>query len=194
MTPWLFALHAGRGVSHERLAPRQELFVSEPSDALVAQQQGREARPSRADGVLVCAWDAPGDAVMLPDAHGYRVEEVVHWDDGGDLSRGLVVFYFLRRREDLSQEEFVRRYREGHAPLARAHHPGIARYVQRFVLACSEDAPAWHAIAALHFRTEDEFRGRFYRDETSPGVVAEDVRRFADLRSGLVLVTRPRAA
>lgn len=191
MTTCVFALRSGGGVQRDRVAPRQMLFVADPTDALVARQQGREPRPRKTDGVIVCQWEAPGDAVMLPDAHGYHVDEVVHWDDGGDASRGVAVFYFLRRREDLPREEFVRRYREGHAPLARKHHPGIARYVQRFVLTCTEGAPRWHAIAALHFRSDDDFRERFYRDETSPGVIARDVRRFADVRSGFALVTRP---
>lgn len=191
MTTWLFALHDGSGAQRDCMAPRQTVFVAEPTDALVAEQRGREPRPQKADGVVVCEWDEPGDAVMAKDAHGYRVDEVVHWHDGGDLSRGVVVFYFLRRRADLSQEAFVHRYREGHAPLAREHHPGISRYVQHFVLDRTEGAPRWDAIAALHFRSEDDFRERFYRDATSPAIIAEDVRRFADPRAGLILVTRP---
>ena len=133
----------------------------------------------------------------LPDSHAYRVEEIVHWDyqrdwPDGVLSPGVVVFYFVRRREDLSQQEFARRYRDGHAPLARVHHPRIWRYVQNYVVERSPAAPEWHAISSLHFRSEEDFRTRFYRDEKSPAIIAEDITRFADLRTGLALVTRER--
>lgn len=191
---WLFALERGSGPARTRPAGRCTAFVAEPFDALIAWTFSREPRPSRADGVIACFRDDPADAPAPPRAHGYRVDEVVHWDDGGgapgESSSGVVVFYFLRRREDLSQAEFVRRYRD-HAPLAREHHPGVARYVQNYVVAASPGAPEWHAIAELHFRGDADLRARFYRDEQSPKLVAEDVTRFAAPRSGFALVTRP---
>jgi uncharacterized protein (TIGR02118 family) len=193
---WIFALARGSGASRDCDAPRRTDYVSEPSDALVAEQLGRPPGPQKLDG-LVAGWWEPGKAVMLPDANAYRVDEVLHWDyerdwPEGERSPGVVVFYFVRRREDLSQEEFMRRYRDGHAPLAREHHPGIWRYAQSYVADRSEGAPVWHAISQLHFRSEEDFRKRFYRDEQSPGIIAEDITRFADTRTGLAVVTRER--
>ncbi len=197
MTKWMFALDSGTGAERACSAPRRTAYVAEPTNALTAEQMGREPRPQKADGVLSCWWEAEGDAVMLPDAHAYRVDEVVHWDyerdwPDGEFSPGVVVFYFVRRREDLDQQEFIRRYREGHAPLAREHHPGIWRYAQNYVSEASPGAPVWHAISQLHFRSEEDFRTRFYRDEKSPAIIADDITRFADLRTGLALVTRER--
>ena len=196
MTKWLFALDRGSGAERACDAPRRTAYVAEPTDALTAEQLSREPRPQKSDGLLAGWWDGE-EAKTLPDAHAYRVDEILHWDyerdwPDGDVSPGVVVFYFVRRREDLTQAEFVRRYRDGHAPLARVHHPGIWRYAQNYVVERSPAAPEWHAISSLHFRSEEDFRTRFYRDEKSPAIIAEDIARFADLRTGFALVTRER--
>ena len=196
MRKWLFALDRGSGAERACDALRRTAYVAEPTDALTAEQMGREPRLQKADGLIAGWWDT-GSERALPDSHAYRVEEILHWDyerdwPDGAFSPGVVVFYFVRRREDLSREEFVRRYREGHAPLARVHHPGIWRYVQNYVLERSPGAPEWDAISSLHFHSEEDFRERFYRDETSPSIILEDITRFADLRTGFTLVTRER--
>lgn len=196
MQKWLFALDRDSGAERDCDAPRRTAYVAEPTDALSAEQLGREPRSQKADGLLAAWWDTDAPRT-LPASHAYRVDEVLHWDyergwPDGEASPGVVVFYFVRRREDLSQEEFATRYREGHAPLAREHHPGIWRYVQNYVTARSPGAPEWHAISSLHFRSEQDFRERFYRDAESPAIIAQDIERFADLRTGLVLVTRER--
>ena len=104
--------------------------------------------------------------------------------------------FALRRAKHLSREEFQRYWRERHAPLVEQHREalGIRRYVQNYVVGTSPGAPAWDAVAQLHFASESDLRERFYRDEESPAVIAADVARFADTRSGLVLVTRALAA
>lgn len=196
MEKWMFALAQGSGASRSCDAPRLTSYVSEPTNALVAEQLGTDARPQKVDAVLSCWWEA-GKAETPSDANAYRVDEILHWDyerdwPDGDVSPGVVVFYFVRRREDLTQEEFIRRYRDGHAPLAREHHPGIWRYAQNYVTESSPGAPVWHAISQLHFRSEEDFRTRFYRDDKSPAIIAKDITRFADLRTGLALVTRER--
>lgn len=175
------------GTSRPRVASRFSVYGSLPTDALVAQQLGREVRTQKADG-LISVWSE--DAPEFSKAHAYQVEEVLHWDDGEPS--GLVVFYFVRRRPDLTTEAFEERYREGHAPLARVQHPGLRRYVQNFVRRESQGAPHWDAIAQLHFASEQSFRDQFYRDAASPAIVAADVREFADPTSGFVLVTRER--
>jgi uncharacterized protein (TIGR02118 family) len=196
LAKWLFALAAGSGVARACSAPRQVVFAAEPTNALVAEQAGRTPKPQRLDGVLAAWWESD-QAQRLPSAHAYRVEEVLHWDDApagggsGEPARGIAVLYFVRRRDDLTQAEFVARYRGGHAPLARVHHPGIRRYVQNFVLEAEPGAPAWNAISELHFASEADFRERFYRDAESPAIVARDVLRFTDSKTGFALVTRP---
>jgi uncharacterized protein (TIGR02118 family) len=198
LAKWLFALAAGSGLARACSAARRSVFVAEPTNALLAEQAGRTPKAQRLDGVLAAWWESD-EAQRLPDAHAYRVEEVLHWDDAppgaasaADLAAGIAVLYFVRRREDLSQAEFVARYRDGHAPLARVHHPGIRRYVQNFVLEAEPGAPAWNAVSELHFASESDFRERFYRDPGSPAIVARDVLRFTDPKTGFALVTRQR--
>ena len=119
---------------------------------------------------------------------------MVHWDDLGGADAGAVVLtYLVVRRADLSFAEFEAHYRAKHAPLARVHHPGIARYVQNFVESRAGDgasAPI-DAISELWFRSEVDARTRFYRDAESARVIGEDVRRFIDLRAGAALAVRP---
>jgi hypothetical protein len=162
-----------------------------PTDEPLAAREGRPTRSQSAEA-LVEVWSD-----QIPrGGNAWKVEEVLHWDDprpADETQPGgsdWVLFYFLRRRRDLTQQEFRRRYCEGHAPLARVHHPGIRRYVQNFVVEAGEGAPECHAVAQLHFAGESDLRARFYRDASSPSVIATDVARFMDLASGRVLVTR----
>lgn len=195
----MFALAPGSGALRACGAPRRAAFVAEPTNALLAEPAGRTPRAQRLDGVLAAWWEGDGEE-RLASAHAYRVDEVLHWDDapaaGGapedGFTPGVVILYFVRRREDLDQAEFVSRYRDGHAPLARVHHPGIRRYVQNFVVESQEGAPGWNAISELHFASEADFRDRFYRDAGSPAIIAADVARFTDPKTGFALVTRER--
>ncbi len=183
---------------------RRALYAAEPTDALLAEGPGRPPRPSRLDAVG-CLWLAGLEDVdevvgrLAPEvAHGYLVDEVVQWDGDRESPAGaappeLTLFYFGRRRRDLDRAAFVARYRDGHGPLARQHHPGIWRYVQHFVVrAVTQGAPALDSVAELAFRTLEDHRERFYRDATSPGVIAADVAGFLDVERTWGLVTRKR--
>jgi uncharacterized protein (TIGR02118 family) len=125
----------------------------------------------------------------------YRAREVLHWDEfAGADGDAVVLTYLVRRRADLSFADFEAHYRERHAPLTRIHHPGIARYVQNFIEPQGAESEPIDAISELWFRSEDDARTRFYRDEESARVIGEDVRRFIDLRSGTAIAVRPRPA
>jgi hypothetical protein len=180
-------LAAGSGAQREPIpcVERSALYAALPTDALAAEPQRRPARPSKADGLLAL-WSDTRPAVR--DAHVYGVREVLHWDEGGE--QDWVLFFFVRRRADLAPEAFEERYRSGHSVVARAHHPGVVRYVQNFVESAGEGAPRWDAIAQLHFASEGEVSRRFYRDEESPAAVAADVAGFLDPGAGFTLVTR----
>jgi uncharacterized protein (TIGR02118 family) len=199
----LIALLASHGVD-PALACRHLVCRAEPTDAILAAMRGAEAQPQPYPG-LVLAW--PRDAAECAAAESvlaghtparYRAREVLHWDElGSAVADAVVLIYLVRRRPDLSFAAFETHYRERHAPLARIHHPGIARYVQNFVepggKAAAESEPI-DAISELWFRSEVDARTRFYRDEESTRVIGEDVRRFIDLGSGAALAARPRSA
>ncbi len=168
---------------------------SDPNDAILASQSGAAARPSAYAGVAF-AWprdraeaDATDAALMAVALGLYRVDEIRHWDElTADDAGAVVLTYLVKRRPDLSFDAFMSHYREKHAPLARVHHPGIARYVQNFL---PPGEGLVDAISELWFRSERDARERFYRDDESRAVIGEDVRRFIDLRSGAAFAARP---
>jgi len=184
---------------------RLALHPCEETDAILTRAAGIAPRPSRCDGVTAMWLRRAADAADLrrlsasPEAaerlqresaglvgaaHGWLVDEVVQWDyerdwRDGESSPGIKMFYFGQRKPGLSRDEFVRRYRDGHAPLARIHHPGIWRYVQNFVVRpLTPGAPELDSVAELHFRSERDFAERMYRDAASVQVVADDVATF----------------
>jgi uncharacterized protein (TIGR02118 family) len=168
---------------------------ADPTDAILAALNGTTPGP-QAHGGVVFAWprDAAegeaADAALIAVASAlYRVDEVRHWDELGAGAEGAVVLtYLVKRRPDLSFADFSAHYREKHAPLARVHHPGIARYVQNFL---PPGEGLVDAISELWFRSEADARTRFYRDDESRRVIGEDVRRFIDLRGGAAFAARP---
>jgi uncharacterized protein (TIGR02118 family) len=171
---------------------------ADPTDAILASLNGSAARPQAHAGV-VFAWphdgaeaDATDAALMKVASALYRVDEVRHWDELAPNAEGMVVLtYLVKRRPDLSFADFRAHYLNNHAPLARVHHPGIARYVQNYL---PPGEGLVDAISELWFRSEDDARSRFYRDDESRRVIAEDVRRFVDLRGGGAFAARPRHA
>jgi uncharacterized protein (TIGR02118 family) len=183
------------------LAIPHRVFRADDTDAILASLRGAEAQPQPLAG-LVLAW--PSDEAECAAAESglarhtsaqYRAREVLHWDELGEVAAGAVVLaYLVRRRPDLSFAAFETHYRERHAPLARIHHPGIARYVQNFIEHRAAGSAPVDAISELWFSTEHDARTRFYRDEESTRVIGEDVRRFIDLRAGSAFAVRPRPA
>ena len=185
-------------IADPKIAAPHLLFRADETDAILAAVRGAEARPQPHAG-LVLAWPrdeaeyaaAESELARHASAH-YRAREVLHWDELGAADTGAVVLvYLVRRRADLSFAAFEAHYRERHAPLARIHHPGIARYVQNFI---EPHVAEFDAISELWFRSEGDARTRFYRDQESTRVIGEDVRRFIDLRNGTAIAVRPRAA
>jgi uncharacterized protein (TIGR02118 family) len=193
----LIGLVADRNADPVLAAPHLSC-VADATDAILASLSGAEATPQAHAG-LVLVWPrdevecAAAEAALAPHASAlHRVQEVQHWDELGDPTEdALVLAYLVKRRADLSFADFMAHYRERHAPLARIHHPGIARYVQNFL---APGAAPIDAISELWFRSEDDARARFYRDDDSRRAIGEDVRRFIDLRGGSAFAARPRRA
>ena len=191
------ALLRDRGTDPVLAAPHL-LCRADPSDAILASLNGASPRP-QVHGGVVFAWprdrgesDATDSALLAVSSALYRVEEVRHWDElDADAADAVVLTYLVKRRPDLSFDEFQTHYREKHAPLARVHHPGIARYVQNFL---PPGEGLVDAISELWFASEADARARFYRDDESRSAIGEDVRRFLDLRRGAAFAARPRPA
>ena len=74
----------------------------------------------------------------------------------------LKVFSLIKRREDLSLDDFRRWILDEHAPKGRAL-PGLRRY---HVSVVDADDPAlpYHAVTELYFDDEDAFKAAFASD------------------------------
>lgn len=167
------------------------------ADAPAALPAGAAFWPCAGGGGVLCVRDgseAAAAALGARAAPWLALREVLQWDELGEPDADTVALvYFVRRRAGLAYADFESHYRERHAPLARVHHPGIARYVQNFLPAPGDAAHDFDAVSELWFRSPAELRERFYRDAASEAVIAEDVARFLDPGAGLVRVTRPGA-
>ena len=105
----------------------------------------------------------------------------------------IKLVFALRRRPDLSREEFQTYWREHHAPLVRSHAEalGIRRYVQVHTLPDDLHAPlrdsrgapdAYDGVAELWFDSIEALGAAAVSDEGRAAAVAllEDERRFID--------------
>lgn len=181
------------------IAVRHVLLRAEPTNAILAEPNGGVAKAEPHAGVAF-AWPENGDLASTETALArgarsvHRTREFVHWDHlGAPGPSSVALVYFVKRRAGLSFDDFAAHYRDRHAPLARVHHPGIARYVQNFVASPDPDGDApFDAVSELWFASEEDARTRFYRDGESRRVIGEDVLRFLDLKRGGAFAARPR--
>jgi hypothetical protein len=159
--------------------------------------------PFRRDRLaLVSLWDeAPADVAAArwnallaaegPSA-GYRVDESApraygrDWPDGHDTPGGSMLT-FLHRRAGLSEAEFLRRWHEGHSPLALEIHP-LWNYVRNVIAApVLPGSPRLGGIVEEQCRTRGElldpvrFFGGWMRMVPSMIRVYRDVRGFLDM-------------
>jgi uncharacterized protein (TIGR02118 family) len=74
----------------------------------------------------------------------------------------LKVFSLIKRREDLSLDEFREWVFERHAPMGR-ELPGLREYHVSVVEEDSPDLP-YHAVTELYFDDEDAFKAAFASD------------------------------
>ena len=70
-------------------------------------------------------------------------------------------------------------WRDNHGPLALEHHAHMTNYIQLSVLHTIA-GPEVDGFALCGFDNESDLRNRFYTTKESVGVIAADVKRFAD--------------
>lgn len=114
----------------------------------------------------------------------------------------IVITFLLRRRADISSEEFHRYWREHHGPLvaSHAHTLGVRRYSQLHATASPFGATIsqtrdcepsdWDGVALVWFDSEDALiaAGATPEGQAASDALLEDERRFIDLtRSQLFL-------
>lgn len=101
------------------------------------------------------------------------------------------LFAFVRRRADLSREDFLRYWHEHHGPLIR-DTPELARHVRRYEQrpAHPNDRSGWDGVAVQDFDSWDEFLGMI----TGPAgeAMRADEQHFLDPESIKVVFTQGR--
>lgn len=143
---------------------------------------GREQAEDRWNGVLQAAGAVAGYRVDESVPRGYRRD----WPDGEDTPGGSMLT-LLHRREGLSDAEFLRRWHQGHSPLALEIHP-LWNYVRNVVASpVLAGSPAVCGIVEEQFRTRSDLLnpvrlfGGPLRMAPNMARVWADVRGFLDL-------------
>lgn len=93
----------------------------------------------------------------------------------------FVGLFTMMHHPDLSHAQADGHWRDQHGPLALEHHPAMTNYSQLNVLQ-TLSGPEVDGFALCGFETEQDLRERFYATKESVGVIAADVKRFADVK------------
>jgi hypothetical protein len=121
----------------------------------------------------------------------YRTEVHVVWEHQRRRPPEVSRTVLLQRNPDIGHAEFVQRWTVGHAELARRHHPGIVRYVQRVVVdVLTDDTPPADGIASLAYHDLADFELRQYDSPEGERIIQEDVAGFLDRTAGKRIVAR----
>ena len=174
------------------------LAPAEPITTLVARLGGgrlAEREPGAPDGPaaalhLDAARATEADVIgSFPDCWIYRTAVHVVFDRLGGAAPATARTVPLQRNPVLDHQGFVERWTVGHAALARRHHPGIGRYVQRVVVErLTPEAPPGDGIACLAYRTHEDLELRQYDSPEGQRTIQEDVAGFLDKAAGLRVV------
>lgn len=127
-------------------------------------------------------------AKFIGGADAYECTE--HVRKGGDRpgpyesaaaepSPGAKLLLCLKRRPDMTHEQFVEHWTVEHAPLVLEHGARVSKYVQNVVDArLSPEAHDYDGFAELHFATEDDFAAQMAGHADGPNPVQDDTAKF----------------
>jgi uncharacterized protein (TIGR02118 family) len=89
------------------------------------------------------------------------------------------MFCPLRRRADLTHEQFVAHWLTRHVPLALEHHPHMLRYVTNVVdERLTRNAPDWDGFAAISLASAADVRERLFASPEGERLIRDDIARF----------------
>jgi uncharacterized protein (TIGR02118 family) len=164
-----------------------ELLLASWQSGAVDLPAGRRlvvADPDGDDGVGAVAWLDVEPEWVGGGVDVYETEPQFQWDDL-DGRAEVIQLVFVRRHPDLTHDQFVEHWTTVHPPLARAHHPGLGRYVQHVITdALTPGAPTFDGVAELAFATRADHRDRMYGSDEDRAAIAADVATFLDLSAG----------
>jgi len=99
--------------------------------------------------------------------------------DVGQPTPGVVAVFGMVGRPDLTHGEVDDHWRDIHAPLALAHHPGMWHYHQVSVSEVVKGR-AYDGIALCAFASQYDLRQRFFTNDESRRIIRDDVSQFCD--------------
>ena len=140
----------------------------------------RERLYDSAEGERIVQQDVAG---FLGGAHAYATTEHVHKDvverPLGQRTLGVKMFCPLRRRQDLTHQQFVEHWLTQHVPLALEHHPHMIRYVTNVVdQHLSPSGLEWDGFGELSFASLTDARERIFASPDSERIVRTDMAHF----------------
>ncbi len=93
----------------------------------------------------------------------------------------------IKRRADLSHEEFVEHWLQRHRPLALRHHPGLIGYVANVVdQTLSADSPEVDGVGELYFATAQSRRDGMFDSAHGEEQIRRDSERFIGHSAGYI--------
>jgi uncharacterized protein (TIGR02118 family) len=121
---------------------------------------------------------------FLGGADAYVTTAHVQLDDlelraTGERSPGVKLVCPVQRRPDLSREAFLDHWFGTHVALARAHHPGLVRYVTNVVdRRLGAGGPPWDGFTELHFSSAEAIAGGLFDSPEGERIVRDDIGKF----------------
>ncbi len=137
-------------------------------------------------------YDSPaGEKIIAADvqrfmghADAYVTMEHIQKDEQrppvmGQESPSVKMVFPMRRRADITHDQFVDHWLGTHAPLACKHHPGLSKYVTNVVDArLSPNSPEWDGIAELHFPSLEALATGMFDSPAGEAIIRADIERF----------------
>jgi len=205
-----FIIHLAEGLATANAADSQSAMLSVPSEPWVAGWRAlvpieppleglnpidcvgavclwHDGEPAEADAAVreLCATHFAGAACHVFQVEEHRRKQLQRTWPLGEPSPGFVWFTFMRRLPEISNQEFVARWRDGHWPLVKVHHPGLCGYTQNVVLkSLTPEAPPWDGIGELQFKSPADMRDRMYDSEQGKQIIWDDIAGFLDTTAG----------
>jgi uncharacterized protein (TIGR02118 family) len=140
----------------------------------------RERLYDSPEGERIVQRDVAG---FLGGAHAYATTEYVQRRGAtptlGERTPGVKMFCPLRRRADLTREQFTAHWLGTHVPLALEHHPQMVRYITNVVdQRLSSTAPHWDGFAEISFASAADARERLFGSPDGERIIRDDIGRF----------------
>jgi len=100
----------------------------------------------------------------------------------GQPSTGVTGIFPLVHHPDLTHTQTDTHWRDTHAPLALAHHPGMWDYTQCSVLQTMA-GPVYDGFAMVAFASMQDMKERFFANDEGRAIIHADVASFADTKA-----------